>query len=224
MGDTKFSLSTAEPQIRSFLTKIIRLAGLDVSFEISPGLHTHPDLEDPEIVVKFSGPDVDVLLANKAETLLSLEHLTMEVLHMPSETHSLLCFDANDYRLLRIEELRMSAVAAADRVKQTGKPFHFSPMTSRERRIIHLSLRNETEVKSLSTGTGSWRQVVIMPASMETVPEPVRPPMPPKSDGPPRPGGRGGPGGGFRGRHGDDRGGRPDRGRRKGPPPGRRYQ
>ncbi|HLJ45754.1 MAG TPA: R3H domain-containing nucleic acid-binding protein [Bryobacteraceae bacterium] len=224
MGDTKFSLSTAGPQIKDFLTRIIDLARLEVSFEITPGAHTHPDLEDPEIVVKFAGPDVDLLLANKAETLLALEHLTMEILRMPSETHSLLCFDANDYRLLRIEELRMSAVAAADRVKQTGKPFHFSPMTSRERRIIHLSLRNETEVKSLSTGTGSWRQVVIMPASMETIPEPVRPPMPPKpgSDGP-RSGGRGGPGG-FRGRPGDDRGGRPDRGRRKGPPPGRRYQ
>ena len=61
-------------------------------------------------MVKFSGPDVDLLLANRAELLLALEHVTMEMLRMPSEDHSRISFDANDYRLLRIEELRLSAV------------------------------------------------------------------------------------------------------------------
>ena len=39
-------------------------------------------------MVKFSGPDVDLLLANRAELLLALEHVTMEMLRMPSEDHS----------------------------------------------------------------------------------------------------------------------------------------
>ena len=39
----------------------------------------------------------------------------MELLRLPSEDHSRLCFDANDYRLLRIEELRLSALTAAER-------------------------------------------------------------------------------------------------------------
>ena len=65
--------------------------------------------------MKFSGPDVDLLLANKGEVLLALEFLTMEALRMPAEHHSLLCFDANDYRMLRIEELRLSAVTAAEK-------------------------------------------------------------------------------------------------------------
>ena len=72
------------------------------------------------MVVRFSGPDVDLLLGNRAELLLALEHLTMEALRMPSEDHSRISFDANDYRMLRIEELRMSAVAAAEKVKRTG--------------------------------------------------------------------------------------------------------
>ena len=212
MSDAKYSISQIGPRIEDFLDAVLDLAGFDLDFEIAPSQHTHPDLEDPDVVVKFSGPDVDLMLANRAELLLALEQLTMEVLRMPSEDHSLLCFDANDYRLLRIEELRMSAMTAAERVKQTGRPFHFSPMSSRERRIIHLTLRNETEVKSLSTGMGSWRQVVIMPSSMEQVPEPVRPPSP-KPDFVSRSGPRGprGPRGG-----GGDRGG--NRGERRGPP------
>ncbi len=38
------------------------------------------DFETPDVVVKFTGPDVDLLLANKAEMLLALEHLAMETL------------------------------------------------------------------------------------------------------------------------------------------------
>ena len=145
----------------------------------------HPDFENPDLLVRFSGPDVDLLLANKAELLLALEQLTMEALGMAPEEHSRLCFDANDHRMLRIEELRMSAQAAAERVKKTHMPFHFSPMNSRERRILHLALRDETEVRSESVGEGPIRQVVVVPADMKTLPEPIRPPRPrPEDDAP----------------------------------------
>jgi len=96
----------------------------------------------------------------------------MEMLRMPPEHHSKLCFDANDYRVLRIEELRLSALTAAEKVKKTGVPFKFSPMNSRERRILHLALRSETEVRSESSGVGPNRQVVIYPANMPTPPDP----------------------------------------------------
>jgi spoIIIJ-associated protein len=90
-------------------------------------------------MVQFSGQDVDLLLANKAELMLALEHLTLEILDVPSDEHALICFDANDYRVMRIEELRMTAQTAAERVIKTGEHFQFNPMTSRERRIIHLA-------------------------------------------------------------------------------------
>jgi spoIIIJ-associated protein len=153
-------------------------------------------------LVKFSGPDADLLLANKAELLLALEFLTMEALRVPGEHHSLLCFDCNDYRTLRIEELRLSAMTAAESVKRTQRPFHFNPMNSRERRIIHLSLRNETDIRSESTGAGPFRQVVVLPIDMP-LPEPIRPPRPapPPRGGPRDRDRRSGPprrGGGFR--------------------------
>src|SRR5437879_12296874 len=102
--------------------------------------------------------------------MLALEQLTMEALGMHPDEHSRLCFDANDYRVLRIEELRMSALAAAERVKKTRVPFHFSPMNSRERRILHLALRGETEVRSESAGLGPIRQVGVVPSALQAVP------------------------------------------------------
>jgi spoIIIJ-associated protein len=103
---------------------------------------------------------------------------------MAGEEHSRICFDANDRRILRIEELRMSALAAAERVKKSHAPFHFSPMNSRERRILHLALRGETDVRSESVGEGPIRQVVVVPFDLKVLPEPIRPPRPrPEEDG-----------------------------------------
>ncbi len=199
MDQKNYSVQSSGPRIEEFLDAILDDMDLDVTYEILEGQHLHPDLEDPDLLVKFIGPDVDMLLANKAEVLLALEFLTMEALRMPAEHHSLLCFDSNDYRTLRIEELRLSAMTAAESVKRTRRPFHFNPMSSRERRIIHLSLRNETDIRSESTGTGPFRQVVVLPIDMP-LPEPIHPPRP----APGGPGGR-------------DRGPR-DRERRSGPP------
>lgn len=186
MDEKKYTVAGIGARITGFLRMVVKDAGFDLTFAVAEGQHLHPGFEDPEVVVRFSGPDVDLLLANRAEVLLALEHVTTEALDIPAEDHSLVCFDAHDYRVLRIEELRMSAMTAAEKVKKTHTPFHFNPMSSRERRIIHLSLREETGIRSESTGTGPYRQVVILPLDMP-LPEPIRPPRPsPPRDGPSR--------------------------------------
>jgi len=173
LDEPKYKVESVESRIDRFLRPLFKKAGLHLKYEITEASNPHPEIENPEVLVKFSGPDVELMLNNRAELLLALEHLTMEMLRMPPEDHSRLCFDANDYRILRIEELRLSAMTAAEKVKRTGVSFTFNPMTSRERRIIHLALRNEDEVRSESAGVGSHRQVVIYPAGMPSQPQPT---------------------------------------------------
>lgn len=176
MNEKKYTATSIGSRIDEFLRPLLKNAGFKVDYEFAEGKSANPDFENPELVVKFTGPDVDLLLANKAELLLALEQLTMEALHMPSEDHSRLSFDAHDYRMLRIEELRLSAMAAAEKVKSTGVPFKFNPMNSRERRVIHLALRGETDLRSESMGFGGYRQVVIYPAGMASLPDSPPPP------------------------------------------------
>ena len=196
MSENKYTVESIGNQIEEFLDAVLDDANFDLEYEIVEGDSSNPEIENPEVVVKFSGEDVDLLLSNKAELLLALEHVTMEMLRMPSDDHSKLSFDANDYRALRIAELRLSATAAAEKVKHTGEPFRFNPMNSRERRVIHIALRNETELRSESAGAGGYRHVIVYPAGMPSLPEP--PPPPPRSERPDRE---------FRG----DRGDRPPR-------------
>ncbi len=200
----KYSVSETGPRIQKFLRHTIDLAGFDLDFTIEPGDQSHPEFENPDLLVKFSGDDVELLLGNRAELLLALELVTQESLRLHSDDHSRISFDANDYRALRIEELRLSAMAAAEKVKRTGAPFRFNPMNSRERRVIHIALRNETDLRSESSGSGPFRGVIIYPAGMASLPE--QPPPPPS-----RPSG-------FGGRPGfGSPGGNRDRGPRGGP-------
>jgi spoIIIJ-associated protein len=172
--ERKYSVASIGASLDGFLKSTLHNAGFDCNYEILDVDTSDDDFETPDVTVKFNGPDVDHLLSNKAELLLALEHVTMEFLRMPSEDHSRISFDANDYRLLRIEELRVSAMTAAEKVKRTGVPFRFNPMNSRERRVIHLALRAETAVRSESLGSGPSRQVIVYPAGMASLPEPPR--------------------------------------------------
>ncbi len=170
MTQRKYSATSMGPKIDALLRTTLANGGFAVNYTIQDVDPTEDDFETPDVMVKFSGPDVDLLLSNRAELLLALEHVTMEMLRMHSDDHSRVSFDANDYRLLRIEELRLSAETAAEKVKRTGVPFRFNPMNSRERRVIHLALRNEPAVRSESAGSGPGRQVVVYPAGMAVCP------------------------------------------------------
>jgi spoIIIJ-associated protein len=221
MVSGKYTVRDTGPRIDAFLKRIVAASGFELTYSIESGSSAFEDFETPDILVKFTGPDVDMLLENKAELLLALEQLTTEALGMSPDEHSMVCFDANDHRLMRIEELRLSAVTAAEKVRKTRAPFLFSPMNSRERRILHLALRNETGIRSESVGQPPHRQVAIVPEDMKELPAPtpIQPSRPMRAGGPPSRGGgpprfgrgdrrdRGGDRRGGDGRGGDRRGG-----------------
>jgi len=211
----KYSVESLRPKLDAFLHPLLSRAGFELKYELTTPANPHPEVENPEVTVVFSGNDVEMLLLNRAELLLALEHISMEALRLPPEDHSLISFDANDYRMMRVEELRMSAMAAAEKVKRSHVPFHFNPMSSRERRIIHLALRDEKELRSESLGVGPARAVVVVPSDMPTPPAPPMPPRPFNRGG----GGRDSGGRpGFRDRvSGDRSGGDRPRGPRRGP-------
>lgn len=206
MSEVKFSRATAGPKIEAFLKTILDAAGLRMTFEILDGEDAKAYFEQPALVVKFSGADSEYLMTNKGEGLLALEQLTQEMLRMGPDEHARICFDAGDFRLMRMEELRMSALTVAERVKESKMPYRFNPMSSRERRIIHLALRDETTLRSESSGMGPARHVVVYPAGMASLPDPPAPAF-----RRPGPGTGGRPGGGGRDFRGDRGGDRPPR-------------
>ncbi len=165
MPELIWTVDALRPKIEEFLDPVLRASGLELRFDVrDAGSLQNPDLVSPDLMVAFEGRDVDLLLAYRAELLLSLEQLTMEALRVPHRERYRLVFDAGDYRMMRIEELRLSAITAAEKVKSAGAPFRFHPMTSRERRIIHLALRDDPGVTTLSEGVAPNRHTVVYSA------------------------------------------------------------
>jgi spoIIIJ-associated protein len=69
------------------------------------------------------------------------------------------------FRATREAELQAMANLAANRVRQTGMPFTFEPMSANERRIIHLTLADSADLFTESIGEGSDRKLRIGPKS-----------------------------------------------------------
>jgi len=162
-------------QLNSFLAGVIKHAGLKLKYRITvdPPLPEDRDWERPEILVEFAGPDASLLLERGAELLRSLELLAMEMLHLPGNEHEKINFDCMNHRKTRLEELRMSAGVAAEKVRKSGTPYHFAPMSSRERRILHLTLREEHDLRTESDGEGLRRSVVLYPKDYRSSSQPA---------------------------------------------------
>ena len=155
----------AANRISDLLKGIITHGGLRLKYRITvdPPLPEERDWERPEILVEFAGPDSALLLERGGELLRALELLALEVLRLPGNDHEKICFDCMNHRAMRLEELRLAANVAAEKVRKTGSPYEFAPMSSRERRIVHLALREQLDLRTESQGEGGRRWVVVYP-------------------------------------------------------------
>jgi spoIIIJ-associated protein len=132
-----------------------------------------PSVTPPEITVELTGADTPLLLARNGELLHAIEHIAAKILRLEPEEHDVISFDAEGFKATRIRELDLMAEMAIKKVRATGEPFSFSPMTSRERRLLHLSLA-KSGLPTSSSGEGPGRFVVLYPEGFEPA-KPVAP-------------------------------------------------
>lgn len=165
--------------LRKFLDLTLREMNLAAKYEIVAGAdraasepvpESHDDPPDgqdraPDILVRLSGDDEEALLARQGELLLALEYLAHRWLRLEPALHDRVRFDCGDFRATRLDELKLSARVAAQRVRETGQPFRFNPMSSRDRRTIHLELNGAPGVRTISEGSGDRRHLVIYPVT-----------------------------------------------------------
>lgn len=164
--DGKLDRAAAAEALRKFLEELVRTAKLELKVTVrtvaEPGA---VDSNDAEVIADLDGRDKEILLERNGELLKAIEHLAFRALRLEPAYHEKIHLDSGGYRALRFEELRMTARVAAERVQLSRQPFRLNPMSSRERRIVHLALKDVPGVRTESIGAGEERQVVIHPAS-----------------------------------------------------------
>jgi spoIIIJ-associated protein len=163
-GEARLDRERATAELTRYLDVAVPEMGLEIEYAITTPATVDGAPDEKDIVVAFRGADQDFLLEHNAELLLALEHIGHRWLRLDPRLHDRVRFDCGDYRTSRLEELKLSARVAAQRVRETGQPFRFNPMSPRERRLIHLELTGAQGVRTVSEGVGDRRQLVVYPA------------------------------------------------------------
>jgi spoIIIJ-associated protein len=165
-----FDRARAIENLKALLDNAVREMNLAIEYEFAgaadgdAGSKATTDGE-PDLVVRFHGDDEELLLERNGELLLAMEYVAHRCLRLDPALHDRVRFDCGDFRTTRLEELKLSARVAAQRVRETGQPFRFNPMSPRDRRIVHLELNGAPGVRTRSEGMGDRRQLVVYPAT-----------------------------------------------------------
>jgi spoIIIJ-associated protein len=163
--DGKLDRQAASEALRHFLENMVRVSGLELNVNVRAlPAESAGSGNGAEVFADLEGKDKEILLERSAEVLQAFEHLAFRALRLESAFHEKIHIDCGGYRALRFEELRMTARVAAERVQTSRQPFRLNPMSSRERRIVHLALKDMNGIRTESVGVGEERQVVIHPA------------------------------------------------------------
>ena len=149
---------TISVRLGTLLDHLLRTSGLSLTFVIE----VSATQSRPLVTVDFEGDDVTMLTARNGELLLAIEHLAAKALRLESEEHDLIRFEADGFKANRERILNQSAAAAVEQVRRTGRPYQFAPMSSHERRMLHLALA-DSGLTSASEGEGALRHLVLHP-------------------------------------------------------------
>src|SRR5829696_7259015 len=141
-------------QAADFLKTVFDMTGLQLRVGVKQGIAGE--------VLDIEGDDAELLQAQTGELLEALQHLLNQVFGRSLAGGERLVCDVNGFRATREAELQAMANLAANRVRQTGMPFTFEPMSANERRIIHLTLADSADLSTESIGEGSERKLRIV--------------------------------------------------------------
>jgi spoIIIJ-associated protein len=116
-----------------------------------------------EIRIEIEGPDSGRIIGKKGNVLDAIQYLTARIVVRPGEPRRHVIVDAEGYRARHEDQLAQMARRLAQRVATEGKVITFDPMSARERRIVHMALRDVKGVRTESMGEEPQRRVQIIP-------------------------------------------------------------
>ena len=141
---------------RRFLEELLQRAGLETEISVDP--------QDPQFPIRMEGGDASLIIGREGQTLDALEYLVNRAVHrMSNDFGPQVHLDAGGYRLKRMESLRQTALRTAKKVRSTGRQVVLPPMSPRDRRVVHLTLKGFNGVTTRSVGDGDRKRVAILP-------------------------------------------------------------
>lgn len=123
-----------------------------------------------EVVSEENGIHIEIKTASSArvigkhgDVLDAIQSIAGAVANIGNDEYKKVIVDCENYRAQREQTLKDLAVKIANKAVETGRKVVLEPMTPYERRVIHATLADSTEVKTASEGREPVRYVVVIP-------------------------------------------------------------
>jgi len=116
--------------------------------------------------LNIEGDDLGILIGRRGQTMVALQYIIRLIMSHKMQVQMPIVLDVEGYKQRRCEGLRALALRLADQVKTRNVPFSMEPMPAFERRIIHVTLADNPDVITESTGAGETRKVTIVPKKL----------------------------------------------------------
>ena len=119
--------------------------------------------DEGELILDITGDDLAVLIGRHGKTLDALQFLVSAITVRTIGYRYPVVVDIEGYKGRQREKLESIARSSANRAASQNRSIKLRPMTPYERRIVHITLRDDDRVETASEGEGSARHVVILP-------------------------------------------------------------
>jgi spoIIIJ-associated protein len=142
-------------RVRAVVARIVQALGLRASVDIEETPH--------EIRATVNGDDLGLLIGKHGATIDAVQHLAFRAASRGREDRKQVVVDAAGYRERREAALHRMADRAASDAPSFGRAVELEPMRPAERKIVHLYLRDRTDIETHSEGDEPDRRLVVTP-------------------------------------------------------------
>jgi spoIIIJ-associated protein len=147
-------------RLRALVIRVVQELGLRAEVDITE--------TDEELRATVNGDDLGLLIGKHGATIDALQHLASRIAFPHSERSKQVVIDAAGYRDRREEALHRQADRAVAEALEYDRPVELEPMRALERKVVHLYIRDRTDVETHSEGDEPDRRLVITPAAHRT--------------------------------------------------------
>jgi spoIIIJ-associated protein len=119
--------------------------------------------EEDRINLLIETSDAGLLIGKQGQTLDALQYLVTKMLAKRTRGKVRIAIDVEAYRARHNEALSLLAQKYGEKVKRSGRPITLNPMNPYDRRIVHMALQGDKDLKTISRGEGLYKKVVISP-------------------------------------------------------------
>jgi len=119
--------------------------------------------KDGTISLNINGDTSGILIGRKGRTLDALQFIVNKIVNKTLEKRVQVVVDSENYRERRRDSLIEMALKMGNRAKKTGKPVATNILNPHDRRIVHLTLRDDKSLDTKSKGEGVLKKVLIIP-------------------------------------------------------------